>query len=297
MPALRYAFDEAVRSLWRGRQSGLLSTMTIALALFVLGAFLLVTSNLERLGEEWSQAAEMSVYLKDDVTAQDRAAIERLLAPSDLVVSHEFVSKPEAVARFKQTFAELSASVDGLGENPLPASYEVRLRPVPSSGSEALDRFGTRLRAASGVADVRYDRQWLNRLLSAIGVVRGAGVLLATVLTLAAALTVANVVRLGLYARRDELDIMQLVGAPNVYVRGPFVMEGVLQGGIGALAAVAALGVAFVALKVRYLTPMASAINLSAVRFLPVELCVLLVVGGMAVGCLGGFVAARLTQS
>ena len=297
MAALRYAFEEAIQALWRGRQSGLLSTATIALALFVLGAFLLVTSNLERLGDEWSRSAEMSVFLKDDVTAEQRAAIERLLAPSDVVLSHEYVSKVDAVARFKQTFADLATSVDGLGENPLPASYEVRLKPVPDAGSDAVDKLGARLRQAAGVADVRYDRQWLNRLLTAIGVIRGAGLLLASVLTLAAALTVANVVRLGLYARRDELDIMQLVGAPQVYVRGPFVMEGVLQGGIGALAAVAVLGVAFVALKARYLTPMASAINLSQVRFLPVELCVLLVVGGMAVGCVGGFVAARLTQS
>jgi cell division transport system permease protein len=296
MAALRYAFEEAIQALWRGRQSGILSTATIALALFVLGAFLLVTSNLERLGDEWSRSAEMSVFLKDDVTVEQRAAIERLLAPSDVILSHEYVSKADAVARFKQTFTELATSVDGLGENPLPASYEVRLKPT-DGGSDAVDKLGARLRQAAGVIDVRYDRQWLNRLLTAIGVIRGAGLLLASVLTLAAALTVANVVRLGLYARRDELDIMQLVGAPQVYVRGPFVMEGVLQGGIGALAAVAVLGLAFVALKARYLTPMASAINLSQVRFLPVELCVLIVVGGMAVGCVGGFVAARLTQS
>jgi cell division transport system permease protein len=297
MPALRYAFDEAVRSLWRGRQSGILSTATIALALFVLGAFLIVTSNLERLGDEWSSAAEMSVYLKDDITAEDRAAVERLLAPSDIVLSHELVSKDAAIARFKQTFAELASAVDGLGENPLPASLEVRLRPTPASGSSAVDALGAKLRAAPGVADVRYDRQWLNRLLAAIGVIRGAGLLLASVLTIAAALTVANVVRLGLYGRRDELDIMHLVGAPTVYVRGPFVMEGVLQGGIGALAAVAVLGLAFFALKARYLTPMASIVNLSSVRFLPAELCVFLVLGGMAVGCVGGLVAARLTQS
>lgn len=297
MPALRYAFDEAVRSLWRGRQSGALSTATIALALFVLGASLLVTSNLDRLGQEWSRAAEMSVYLDDDVTAEERAAIERLLAPSDVILSREFVSKQDAVARFKQTFTELSAAVDGLGENPLPASYEVRLRPEQAAGSVALEALGTKLRATAGVADVRYDRQWLNRLLSAVGIVRTVGMLLASILTLAAALTVANVVRLGLYARRDELDIMALVGAPTAYVRGPFVMEGVLQGGIGALSAVVALGVAFLALKARYLTPMAAALNLSAVRFLPVELCVLLVLGGMAVGCVGGLVAARLTQS
>src|SRR4029078_830532 len=105
----------------------MLSTATIALALFVLGAFLLVTANLERLGAEWSSAAELSVYLKDDATAADRAAIESLLAPGGVVASNEVVSKVEALTRFKQTFAELATSVDGLGENPLPASYEVRL--------------------------------------------------------------------------------------------------------------------------------------------------------------------------
>jgi len=296
MRALQYSFEEAIRSLWRGRQSGAFSIATIALALFVLGAFLIVTANLDRLSAEWSSAAELSVYLKDDVTPQDRQQIERLLAPSETIASHEFISKTDALARFKATFAELAASVDGLGENPLPASFEVRLRPGPSAAA-SIDALGATLRQMNGVADVRYDRQWLARLLSAVSVVRGVGLALGALLTLAAALTVANVVRLGLYARRDELDIMQLVGAPQAFIRGPFVMEGVLQGGIGALMALVALGAAFLALRGRYLTPLASAMNLSAVSFLPAELCLWLVVGGMAVGCLGGFVAARLTQS
>ena len=75
MRAFRYAIEEAAVSLWRGRQSGALSTGTIALALFVLGGFLLVTANLEQLGAQWSSAAEMSVYLKDDVTPAQRTAI------------------------------------------------------------------------------------------------------------------------------------------------------------------------------------------------------------------------------
>ncbi len=128
--------------------------------------------------------------------------------------------------------------------------------------------------------------------MSAIGLIRGVGLVLGAVLTIAAALTVANVVRLALYARRDELEIMQLVGAPQAYIRGPFVMEGVLQGGAGALVALAALGVAFLALRGPYLVPLASAMNISSVAFLPLGICVLLVVGGMAVGCLGGLVAA-----
>jgi len=291
MRALRYALEEAAISLWRGRQAGLLSTLTIALALFVLGGFLVVTANLERLGAEWSRAAELSVYLKDDVTAAQRRAIEMVLAPSDMIAAHEYVSKADALVHFRQTFSDLATAVDTLSENPLPASIEVRLRPGPGA-SAGVDTLADKVRQLPGVADVRYDRQWLTRLLSAIGIIRGAGLVLGAVLTIAAALTVANVVRLALYARRDELDIMQLVGAPQVYIRGPFVMEGVLQGGLGALLAIVALGVAYMALRGRYLVPLASVLNLSSIRFLPLELSLVLVVGGMAVGCLGGLVAA-----
>jgi cell division transport system permease protein len=99
-------------------------------------------------------------------------------------------------------------------------------------------------------------------------------------------------VRLALYAQRDELEIMQLVGAPEAYVRGPFVMEGVLQGGIGALAALLALAVLFFASRARYLGPAAAAVNLPGIAFLSVEMSLLLVFGGMLVGCLGGLVAA-----
>ena len=291
MRAFRYAFDEALASLWRGRDSGLLSTATIALALFVLGGFLLVTANLERLGAQWSSTAELSVYLMDEATPADRKAIEVALAGSDAVSGREFVSKADALARFKQTFGDLASAIDDPTDNPLPASFEAHLRPGPGAAA-SVDGLAAELRQMPGVADVRYDRQWLNRLLTVIRLIRGIGLALGTLLAVAAALTVANVVRLALYARRDELDIMHLVGAPPVYVRGPFVMEGVLQGGAGAVTALAVLALVFFALRARYLVPLASAVNLSAIRFLPPELCVLLVVGGMAVGCLGGLIAA-----
>jgi len=118
------------------------------------------------------------------------------------------------------------------------------------------------------------------------------GLVLAAVLTIAAALTVANVVRLALYARRDEIEIMQLVGAPQAYIRGPFVMEGVLQGGAGALVALAALATAFFLLRAQYLIPLATAVNLTSIHFLSAGMCVLVLAGGMAVGCLGGLAAA-----
>ena len=133
----------------------------------------------------------------------------------------------------------------------------------------------------------------LDRLLEMVALVRTVGLVLGAVLIVAASLTVATVVRLALQARHAELEIMHLVGAPSAYVRGPFVMEGALQGGIGAAVALAALGVLFLASRRAYLTPLADALNLSAVRFLSPGLCLLLLGGGVLVGCLGGVVASR----
>jgi len=291
MPALRYALEEACASLWRGRRSSLLSTGTIALALFVLGCFLLLTVNLDRLAGEWSRSAELSVYLADDASEAERLAVQATLAPGPIIASVEAVSKEAALARFKQMFGDLASAADALEGNPIPASFEVRLQ--AGASPTAVQALAAALREAPGVADVRYDREWLDRLVAAVSLVRRVGFLLGGILTLAAAFTVANVVRLALYGRRDEIDIMQLVGAPTAYVRGPFVMEGVLQGGLGALVALSVLAGAYLAAQTRYLVPLAATVNVSRIQFLSVELSLLLLTGGMAVGCLGGYLASR----
>ena len=292
MRLLQYAFDEALTSLWRGWRSSLLSTATIAIALFVLGAFLIVTSNLERLAREWSGAAELSVYVADDLGDADRAAIEQQLSAEAAVAGVTFVSKADALRRFSATFADLAATIAALENNPLPASFDVRLR-ASGGAQDGVDALVVRLRTMPGVADVRYDKQWLDRLLNGIRMLRVVGLALGGALMLAAALTVANVVRLALAARRDELEIMQLVGAPSSYVRGPFVMEGALHGGIGAASALVALGIVFVAARPTLLMPLAQAVNLSTVRFLTPVVSVLLVAGGLLVGCLAGLLASR----
>src|SRR5581483_5159504 len=233
MRALSYFVDEAVASLSRGYRTALVATATIAAALFVLGGFLVVSSNMERLFSRWQDAAEFSVYLTDDCTPAQRASIEAALRGSRLVAALDEVSKDEAWRRFRRNFSDLAASAQDLPENPLPASVEVRLE--PGADPNQVQALAARLSKADGVADVRYDRQWIARLMSAMRVVRAVGLTLACVLIVAAALTVASVVRLALLARRDEIQIMQLVGAPLAYIRGPFVLEGLIQGGAGAI--------------------------------------------------------------
>ena len=293
MRALRYFVIEAAGSLWRRRGAAILAVLTIAAGLFVLGFFLIVNTNVQRVAARWGDAAELSVFLKDDATDRNLKMIDDLIAGSGLAAERQYVSKADAMTRFRQEFPDLAPATARLERNPFPASFEVRLRPDARAAETAVDSLAATLGGLPGVADVRYDRRWLSRLSAAMRVVGGVGAVIAALLALASALTVANVVRLAAYARRDEIEIMQLVGAPLTYVRGPFLVEGVVQGGVGAVLAIVFLALAFTAIRARYGLLATEALGLSSITFLPAELSVLLVIGGMLLGCLGGFIVAR----
>lgn len=294
MRALKYFLAEAASSLWRGWRGATIAVLTIAAGLFVLGFFLMANENLQRLTGRWAESAELSVYLADDATPEHLHVISELIDKSGLASERVYVTKEEAARRFRADFPDLApAASEGLDHNPFPASYEVRLKPSVREAEPAIDALAEALGGIAGVADVRYDRRWLSRLNAAIRLVRGLGLLFIAMLAIAAALTVANVVRLAAAARREEIEIMQLVGAPIGYVRGPFIVEGVLQGGVGALVALGLLWGLFLVAKARYAAIAADTLGLGPLTFLPVGLVLVLVAGGMLLGCIGGFIVAR----
>ncbi|MCC7124205.1 MAG: FtsX-like permease family protein, partial [Acidobacteria bacterium] len=253
---------------------------------------LLLTSNLQRFVEQWMDAAEVSVFLRDDVDDDRRGAIEAIIRRQPTVERVDFVAKDDAMARFRTDFPELADVTTTIGENPFPASFEVRLRPGAGVADDAAALASVML-GEDGVADVQFDRRWLERVLALIAGARVAGLVVTVVLLLGAAFTVTAVVRLSLHARRDELDIMRLVGAPLAFIRGPFVVEGLLLGGIGAVVAIVVLGIGFGSVR-GWLG--ADGLTLTAgqeVLFLSWRDQVLLVAAGLGVGALAGFIASR----
>lgn len=292
MQRLSYCVREAAVSLWRQRGSSALSMLTIAVAMLVLGGFLTVAHDLNRAVSTWSAAAEFTVYLRDDITQDQRMALNRVLGESRLAASRTYVSKAEALRRFKRDFPDLAGTAAALAGNPMPASIEVRLHPGLAEGT-AVEALATRVGVLEGVADVRFDRRWLARLGSIAAAIRLSGWILGGILVLAAVLTVSTVVRLSLHRRRDEVEIMQLMGAPVGLLRGPLVAEGILHGGVGAVVAVAVLygGLGLVQARVDVALPgLATAATLGS---LPPSTALWLVAGGMVVGCLGGLAASR----
>ena len=288
--AIQYSVTEAAVSLWRSRRAAALAMLTIAAGLFVLGVFLVVNANLQRLMTRWSEAAELSVFLNDDVTPAQLASIERQVEQSGLATGRTFVSKRDAATRFRQDFPDLGRTADQLGSEPFPASVDVRLK--PGASGEAVDALAATLSGAPGVADVRYDRRLLARLRGLVRTVRTVALVIVSLLAIAAALTVASVVRLAVHARREEIEIMQLVGAPLGFVRGPFVAEGVLQGGGGAIVAVVALWAGFIVVRGR-VAPLVDTLGVGPLSFLPLSTWLVLVAGGMLLGCAGGLIVAR----
>jgi cell division transport system permease protein len=292
---LSYSFEEAAASLRRGGRAALMSMATIAIAFLALGGFLLVSGNLQRMVQRWMEAAEVSVFLHDDLDERTREAIAQVLAARPAAERVDFVSKDQALDRFTSEFPELSDVATSLGRNPFPASFEVRLRPGPDVAGEA-EALSAAVAGLDGVADVQFDRRWLERVLSLLAGAQLAGLAVAVVLLLGAAFTVAAVVRLSLHARREEIGIMQLVGAPMAVIRGPFVVEGLLLGGAGAVVALAVLGVAFWLLRGWVGPESLAVLGTDAVGFLTPGGMALLVVAGLAVGAAAGVVASRAAR-
>jgi cell division transport system permease protein len=290
--AVGYAFEEAWASIRRAGRSAAVSIVTIAIAFVTLGSFLLVSVNVRGVLDRWLESAEVSVYLYDDLSEELRSGLEQYIRQQPAVASVEYVSRERALEQFRKDFPELQDVTSATPQNPFPAAFEVRLR-TEAAGDAAVDDLTTLLAGRDGVADVRYDRRWLTRLLGIVRTAQWVAVGVAGVLMLGAAFTVAAVVRLSLHARRDEVDIMQLVGAPFSYIRGPFIVEGLLLGGAGAALALAVVAVLYSTLA-RWLGPdvagLAGAGPLQCLGFREVAIVLL---GGMGVGALAGTVASR----
>jgi cell division transport system permease protein len=292
MGLLRYAWREGSSSLWRGRRSAAVAMAAITAVVFVAGAFLVMSFNARRIVRSWSASAEMSVYLADDVPAATVQELQRWIEQSGMAESVAYVTREEAFRRFQRDFPGLADITGGPEDHPLPASLEVLLHPHAAAGA-VFDAWTADLRSRPGVDDLRYDLEWLSRLERLVRTVEAAGFAIVAILGLAAALTVASVVRLAAASRSDEIEIMRLVGAPLSTIRAPFVVEGLLQGVIGAVLALALLGIGAWFVQLRYGTWISEVTSLDRVSFLPPLAAIGVIFAGLVLGGLGGFVASR----
>jgi cell division transport system permease protein len=278
--------------MWVSKRTSIVAVAMIAISLFIVGAFLLVAENLGRAVARAGGTSRVDIYLNADASAAQIASVDAWLAAHHDFANRRFVSKEAALARFREYFANLSDVAGQLDENPFPASFECEVPPGLAQSPAFASQAG-QLRALSGVEQVQFDWEWVDKLKRLINLVNVAGLVAGGLLAVAAAFTIANVIRLTMLLYREEIDIMRLVGATERMIRGPFLIEGILQGLIGALVAIALLFASFLAGR-HFLAPRNSLLwGFLFNGFLPWQKLIALLAGGMLAGYLGSWLSVR----
>ncbi len=231
-----YAIREAFAAFRRAPVLTGLSSAMVGLALFVVGLFALASYNLHLALTAIEQRVEIVVYLRDDARQSEIDLAEKELGSLPEVSRVRFVSKREALVRAKQELPDFADLFSASEVNPLPQSLEVELQPG-SRNREAVQRLSAKASAYPFVEDVRYGREWVDKLFT----LRRVGAVTTAVLGggffLVAALIIGTALRIALFARREEIQVMRLVGAKNGFIRRPFLVEGALAGLLGGLLA------------------------------------------------------------
>ncbi len=291
---MRWSFflKEALRGLRRSSAPALAALLTILLTAVVLGVFIPIVQATTGTANEVRSRVVVDVYVKDSATQLEQAELRKAIEDTANVESVEFISKGEALARAQEKNPKaFEAGAELLGSNPLPASFRVH-----PEDPDRLDEIVTRLNAGgepqlAAIDEVRDREEDTDKILSATGLVKALTAGLAVLLVLASIALIANTIRLSIFARRREVEVMKLVGATNWFIRWPFVIEGMIVGFLGGLLAVLLLAI----VKTTFIDPLSDRFALLAapdtIDF-PL-LVVLLMFACIAVSALGSGITLR----
>lgn len=285
MTRLRLVLSEAVRSIGANVSTAFAATMTVLIGMFLLGLFIALGSWVVSWSDHVKNQLEVKVFFLDDVKPKQVDAVRLYLEKDDRVKEFQFVSKVEALERMQRRYPELTAN---LPSNPLPASYEV----LPQQ-AEQVKEISADLRAQefAGVERVKDGQQTSRRILQVARVIEVVFLVAVIVLLVASVLLIANTIRLSIFARRREIEVMKLVGATNWFVRGPFMVEGLLTGAVGACAAILLLLLGRELALPAILGHVDTSSDVQALAFSAIAVILLLV--GLSVGAIGSGLTLR----
>ncbi len=290
-----FLLGEALRDLRRAGRVAVSAILLISLSLAALGAFWLLSSNLGQAVDLFRERVKIVVYLKREPSTADAAALIERVRRMPGVAAVRYIGKSEALGTLKQVLGKDAAVADSLPQNPLPASLEVTPTDEGATpeGGRALV---TRLSALPETDEIGGGVDWIDRFAQGQRLLWLFGLGVGSVLAGAAILTVATATALVLHARREEMEIMRLVGAPEHVVRLPLLMQGMMQGLIGAVLAIWVLVGCYAIVGPRLEPLVAETLGIPRLTFLRPQNVISLMIAGTLLGGLGGWLARGRTE-
>jgi cell division transport system permease protein len=285
-----FLLGEALRDLRRAGRVAISAIMLITLSLAALGAFWLLSSNLGQAVAQFRERMKIVVYLKREPPAAEANALAERVRRMPGVSSVRYVGKAEALGTLRQVLGKDASVADSLPQNPLPASLEITPTDEGSTleGARALV---TRLTTLPETDEIGGGVDWIERFAHGQRLLWVFGLGVGAVLALAATLTVTTATTLVLHARRDEMEIMRLVGAPEHVVRMPLLLQGMMQGFMGAMLAVWVLIVCYALAGPRLEPLVGEVLGVTRLAFLQPLNIVALMLAGTLLGGVGGLLA------
>jgi cell division transport system permease protein len=287
---LRYFVTEAFSNIWSNRLNNFFSLAIIVFSLFTFGLFVLTAENLNGMIGRWTENVRVNCFLSKGTTRQSISRLESIVKLSPVVSHYEFITEEQALKRFQRYYPGMKQLTTELDSNPFPSSFEITVRKEFQNKSSVQD-FVNLLRKDKMVEDVEYDQDWIDRIHFIIRFVRIVGLFFGGILMFTATFSIGNVIKLIVLSRRDEIEIMKLVGATNGFIKGPFLAEGILQGLIGGLAAVGFLYLLYSGILAKVNSLNAPFFSASLLQFLSANMIVAVISGGMILGFLGSFLS------
>lgn len=265
---------------------------TITLALLIVSLFLLVFVNLENAAENWSERVQVTVYFDRDLTAEEQSQFRSKISALPETSKVGYVSRDEALKRFKSRLRGQETLLEGVRPEVLPTSFEISLKRAHRD-TQNVESFVTSLKRIPGITEVQYGEEWVRRFNSFLNFMRLLGALLGGFLVLAVVFIVSNTIKLTIYARRDEIEVMSLVGATSFFIKAPFLLEGLMQGLAGAVIAVGLL----LGMYAGFLHNAGSFLTFNPVSsglgFLPLEYIGGIVIAGAILGFIGSLTSLK----
>jgi cell division transport system permease protein len=278
--------------VWRGGRSELrlylLSVFSLAVAFVCLASALLVVVNLSAVQARWARTGRVSIDLRDDTSERDLVALRRALEQTPGIVSSRYVSPADA--RKELAGDALTAHLAALPAEAFPPSIELTVQ--PDTPDDQLTAIAGKLRALPSVEAVETYQRWTEKLGSLLEGGVAASIVLALVVLGAVGSVIGSTIRLALHRRRIEIEVLKLVGATDRFVRGPFVVEGAVQGAFGAAASIVLLGILYLVVRARFDEELGALLGLCP-TFLPWQAAVAMVAGGALLGAAAAFAGVR----
>ena len=265
---------------------------TITLALLIVSLFMLIFVNIESAAENWSERVQVTVYFDKELTAQDQSVFRQKISALSGVSRVNYVTRDEALKRFKNRLRGQETLLEGVRPEILPTSFEIALK-RSFRDTASVEKFVITLKQIPGITEVQYGEEWVRRFNSFLNFIRLLGVLLGGFLVVAVVFIVSNTIKLTIYSRRDELEVMALVGASRFFIKAPFLLEGLIQGTVGsALSVVLLFGLyeGFLHNAGSFLTFNPATSGLS---FLPLEYIGGLLLAGAVLGFIGSLTSLK----